>query len=198
MTTRDNPYGREFPERSTPDPGQAGSMGGPGYSPPYSQSSLPARMPDGGEQMKQKAGQLTEQAKEQTRSFFDGQRERLAEGLGGVATALRQTGHQLSDQDRGAVAQYADRAADTMQRASSYLRDTSAEEMLGSVERYARREPALFLGGALALGFLGARFLKSSRRRENMQPGRFPTASFRGGPQGPGYTGGPSWPGEAS
>jgi len=29
-----------------------------------------------------------------------------------------------------------------------------------------RREPALFLGGAFALGLLGARFLKSSRKGE--------------------------------
>ena len=37
--------------------------------------------------------------------------------------------------------------------------------MLGDVGTFARREPAMFLGGAFVLGLLGGRFLKSSHVR---------------------------------
>lgn len=142
------------------------------------------------EQAQQQAGQLTAQAKEQTRSFLDSQRERLADGLDSLAAALRQTSQQFHTQDRDAIAQYTDRAADSVERASSYLRSTDVNEMVSSVEQYARREPALFLGGALALGFLGARFLKSSSSRRGRHAGQhragagYPsqTTEFRGGP----------------
>jgi len=149
------------------------------------------------EQAQEKAGHLTEKAKEQTTSFLDSQRERLADAMDSAATALRQSSHQLQGQDRGAMAQYGFSAADNMHRASDYLRRTDTDAMLHSVEGYARREPALFLGGALALGFLGARFLKSSRRADQQQSGRFPTG-YRGGPSMTGFAGGPPRSEEAS
>jgi hypothetical protein len=37
--------------------------------------------------------------------------------------------------------------------------------LVGDVENFARRQPALFIGGALALGILAARFLKSSSQQ---------------------------------
>jgi hypothetical protein len=38
--------------------------------------------------------------------------------------------------------------------------------MVGEVERFARRQPTLFLGIAVAVGFLAVRFLKSSGRMD--------------------------------
>ena len=37
---------------------------------------------------------------------------------------------------------------------------------VSSTERFARREPLFFLGGAFVVGLLAARFLKSSERAE--------------------------------
>jgi hypothetical protein len=47
--------------------------------------------------------------------------------------------------------------------------DTGSGDILVSVQDYARRHPATFLGGAFVLGLTVARFLKSSARR---RPGR--------------------------
>jgi hypothetical protein len=52
---------------------------------------------------------------------------------------------------------------------SNYLQNTDVSEMVDRTEEFARRRPALFLGGAFALGLLGARFLKSSRRQQEKQ-----------------------------
>jgi hypothetical protein len=41
--------------------------------------------------------------------------------------------------------------------------------MVRNVEDFARRQPALFIGGAFMLGLLGARFLKSSAQTDPSQ-----------------------------
>jgi hypothetical protein len=53
-------------------------------------------------------------------------------------------------------------AADQMRHFSDQLRQKDVRELLSDVERFAQRQPTVFLGGAFALGLLGARFLKSS------------------------------------
>jgi hypothetical protein len=54
------------------------------------------------------------------------------------------------------------RQADQM---ADYLRRADADVLRQDVERLARRQPALVLGGAFVAGLIGARFLKSSERR---------------------------------
>ena len=41
--------------------------------------------------------------------------------------------------------------------------------MRADLENLARRQPAIVLGGALVLGLIGARFLKSSRRDRRLR-----------------------------
>jgi hypothetical protein len=115
------------------------------------------------DQAQQAAGQVVGQAREQVSSRLTGQKDRAAEGLTSVAQALRQTGRQLRDQDQQAVTGYIDSAASQVERISSYLRNNDLGQLVDDVERFARRQPALFLGGTFMLGVLGARFLKSSR-----------------------------------
>jgi hypothetical protein len=114
------------------------------------------------DQAQQKAGQLVAQAQQRTTSRLATQKEQAAGRVETVAQALRQTGQQLRDQDQGAFAWYADRAAEQMERLSGYLHDRDVSEIIGEVEGFARRQPALFVGAAFGLGLLGARFLKSS------------------------------------
>nr|UXE45863.1 hypothetical protein Hi04_10k_c5380_00015 [uncultured bacterium] len=93
------------------------------------------------------------------------QKARAADSLGSVAQALRQSGDQLRSKDTGMpVGQYISTAADRVERLSDYLRRSTVSNMMGEVEQFARRQPAVFIGGALMLGLLGARFLKSSGR----------------------------------
>jgi len=113
---------------------------------------------------KDTAADVAGQAREQVTTKASAQKDRATEGLTSVATALRQTSEQLRSQDTGPVSQYVEQAADQVEKVTQYLQSKSVGEIVGEVERFARREPALFLGGAFALGLLGARFLKSSNR----------------------------------
>lgn len=116
-------------------------------------------------QAKQQAKDLAHQAEQQAKSALSSRKAQAAAGLTDVAQAFRQTGNQLNDQDRGTVAQYSNQVADRVEQLSTYLENKEIDEMIADAEAFARRQPELFIGGALVLGFLGARFLKSSNER---------------------------------
>jgi hypothetical protein len=126
-------------------------------------------------QAKDKAQQLASQAQEQTTKQVESGlakgKNQAAETLSGVAQSLRFSSQQLREQNQGGVSRYTERAADQVERLSNYLQSADATEIVDRVEDFARRQPALFLGGAFTLGLLGARFLKSSRRREGQTVG---------------------------
>jgi hypothetical protein len=122
-------------------------------------------------QAKEKAQQLVGQGKEQVTRRFGASAAQLkgqASGaLGNFAEAMRQAGQQFREQDRGIVGGYAERAAEQAKRLSEHLQRTEVDELVKQLEGVARRAPAAFLGGAFAVGVVGARFLKSSRRRRS-------------------------------
>ena len=84
----------------------------------------------------------------------------------------------MRDQDYGGVAGYVDQLADRVESASDYLKQQDVGDFIHGLERYAKREPAIFIGGAVAVGVIAARFLKSSGER-----------SRRSGRQNSGQTG---------
>jgi hypothetical protein len=147
------------------------------------------------DQVQQKAGEVAAKAQEQVASRLSTQKENAAQSLSSVASALRQTGQQLSGQDQMGVTGYIDQAADQVERLSSYLQDNDLGRLVGDVERFARRQPALFLGGAFLAGLLGARFLKASRPEQyDIQRYDAPGYGYRGvygsgmgGAYSPGY-----------
>lgn len=118
--------------------------------------------------VKEKTGQLVDEARHKASANMSGQMNRAADGLGSIAQAVRHTGQQLRSEDKSGIAGYADAAADQVERFSTYLRDSDFEDVVHEVEQIARRQPFLFLGGAFLAGFLGARFLKSSSPSEDM------------------------------
>ena len=82
---------------------------------------------------------------------------------------------------------YVDQAADQVERLSEYVRERDVVQIAGDVEKFARREPALFLGGAFVLGLCAARFLKSSaqssqsaQQSQSAQPVQGPQGSKNG------------------
>jgi hypothetical protein len=115
----------------------------------------------------QKLG-LTDQLREQASSQLSGRKDRAVEGLSSLVEAARQTGRQLREKDQTGVAAYVETAADQIERFSQSMGNKDLTEIVGDVERFARRQPALFLGVGFGLGLLGARFLKSSRPRPGL------------------------------
>lgn len=124
--------------------------------------------------VKETASHVAGRAKQQVGRQVESQKDRAAGGLGEMANALRQTSSQLREQKSSSMPEYMERAADQVDRVSGYLRGASVGEMVEGVERFARRDPVLFFGGAFTLGLLAARFLKASSPRSERygMPGR--------------------------
>ena len=191
MTTRD-PYASTPPgTTSTP---RARSMteaqtqqGGGGAGSEGTTEQVKEKASEAVDQAKRKTGQLVEQATEQAKPRLESQKERAAGSLSTTAQALRQTGQQLREQEEGPVAQFAERAAEQVERVAGYLREKDITQLVSEVEDFARRQPALFLGGAFALGLLSARFLKSSGQQARQGGGSQGRAQGAGAASPPGY-----------
>jgi len=121
------------------------------------------------QQTQEAAGQLAGQAKDQAVSLVANQKDRTVQSLSSLAQALRQTGQSLQDQNQGAVSQLTDKVATQIEHVSGYLHERDMNQLLGEAEGYTRRNPALVLGGAFALGLLAARFLKTSGTGQGSQ-----------------------------
>lgn len=132
----------------------------------YGQSTMDqtkGQMQDMAQQAKDTAGNLVGQARTQVKTQLNTQKDKAAESLGGVADAIRQTGTQLEGQEQPVpVGRYANQAADVIDNVAQYLRTNDIDAMFGQVEDVARRQPVVFVGAAFVLGFMAARFLKSS------------------------------------
>jgi hypothetical protein len=104
------------------------------------------------------------QARDSATTSLTQSRQQAAERIGGIAGAMRSTSGHLRSENQPNVANLADSLAEQMERLSSYLRDRDLRGFQRDAESFARRQPALAIGAALALGMLGARFFKSSQR----------------------------------
>jgi len=118
------------------------------------------------EDAKRETSKVAGQASDYVSGLVSRQKDQAADSLGGVAGAIRDVGNRLQEQDQAAgVGQYAMRAADQVDRLSSYLRDRDLNTFFRDTETFARRHPDVFLGGTFLAGLLLARFLKSSSDR---------------------------------
>jgi len=96
------------------------------------------------------------------KNAFWEQKERAARELESTAQAFRQSGAQMKEQDLLLVGQLANAVADQAERFSTYLHSRDVTDFLSEVKTFARRQPKLFLGGAVITGVLLTRLLKSS------------------------------------
>ncbi len=80
------------------------------------------------------------------------QKESLAGRLEDVAAAVHRSGEQLEGH-QDALAKLVERGADELTALAGALRTNDLRTLMGNVEAFSRRQPALFVGAALAAGF---------------------------------------------
>jgi uncharacterized protein YicC (UPF0701 family) len=106
-----------------------------------------------------------QQARERAGTSLGESKTQFADQIGAVAEALRRTTEHLRSEDQSRIAGLTETLARQIDQVSNYLRNKDAAAMRADLENVARRQPAIALGGALVLGLIGARFLKSTERR---------------------------------
>ena len=108
---------------------------------------------------------MAREAQEAGRDFIQEQKENLAQKVDKYAEAVRATSERLRSEEGNVLADPAQKAAQQLERVSSYLRDKEPGDFLYDLESYARRRPEVVFGGLFVVGLAAARFLKASRRR---------------------------------
>ncbi|MDQ6681865.1 MAG: hypothetical protein M3Y88_01160 [Chloroflexota bacterium] len=107
-------------------------------------------------------GQLVDKAREQGTRQAQQQKQRAADALVTLAGSLRKMSGDIGDQDQQAIASVTQLTADKTEQLAQFLRQTDVAQMIGRVEDFGRRQPALFLGAAFGVGLLASRFLKAA------------------------------------
>lgn len=113
-----------------------------------------------------------EQARDKARSSLGESKSQFADQFGTVAEALRRTTEHLRSEDQQRIAGITETVARQVDQVANYLRRKDAGAMRADLENLARRQPALVIGGALVLGLIGARFLKSSQSERRFRGSR--------------------------
>ena len=114
------------------------------------------------QQGQQIAGGAVSKVTDQVKGQLSTQKDNLAGAVDSVALVLMQASNTLKEQGQPAIAGYGDKAAEEITKVGDYLKKKQVDELVSDVSDYARANPAIFLGVAVTLGAIAARFLKSS------------------------------------
>lgn len=116
--------------------------------------------------LKQQAGThargIAGEATRQVRSRAEQETERAGAALGQAGSQLQALAEGNID-DAGVLGEYAQQAAQTVNRWADTVQDRGLEGLLDDMRGFARRRPGMFLLGALAAGVVAGRFGRNLR-----------------------------------
>ena len=121
--------------------------------------------------MRERVGPIADQVKDQASAVAQQQMTSAAEGLDSAAGAVNAVGDRLRENNLGELSQYTGMAAEQIEKLATWLRTTTPEDIARDVEDFAKKQPAVFVAGALALGLIGVRFLRSTGQDHNQNSG---------------------------
>jgi hypothetical protein len=125
--------------------------------------------------VREKAAEFADGAKQQASSFYDKKKSTVVSEIGNFASILRQAGEAG---DAGIAGRLAAVAAERIETWSNAADAKDLDDVLHEVEAFARRSPALFIGGAMVIGFAASRFVKSSAR--NLSTNNYSSEAYGG------------------
>lgn len=136
--------------------------------------------------VKDEAGHVFEETKHQTRRIVDDGLAELKQQAGvgqeRLADVVRSLTGELesmtdSSSESGPVMALATRAQRFGDEAASWLENTSSEDLLDSVRRFAARRPMAFLAISAGVGFVAARLVRSLSEGQGQAGGRSTSTS---------------------
>ena len=117
---------------------------------------------------------------EEVQSQFAQQSSFAADQTDKVSAVLRNMADEFDQQDQHTFSNYTHHLAGYSDSLSEKLREKDLSYFVDEARNVSRRQPALFMGGAIAAGFVLARFFRSSAEAQNAEPGRdsAPTSKY--------------------
>lgn len=118
---------------------------------------------DAKETLKQEGQRLAEDVKAKAGGLAAEQKDAASSYLTDISAAIHDLTSTLDKQGHGQMAQYTRSAADELRRMGQAVSERDFSDLAREVAAFAQRRPAIFFGGAFAIGFGLARFLASSK-----------------------------------
>lgn len=103
---------------------------------------------------------IAKEATDQVSKSVSSQKSAGADYIASFAQATGRAADQFEN-DIPQAAQFIRQASDQIQGFADTVRERDARELISDVQDFVRRQPTLFFGGAVVLGFAALRFLKS-------------------------------------
>lgn len=117
---------------------------------------------------------MAEEARHRITEIVDQQKAVGADTVAGVARAAQSAAGDL-ERTSPQLARLVRTAAEGADRIAGDLRSSDLNQIVGNISRFGRRQPVAFFGGAVLVGFILARFLKSDAQpSQNSAPSRDP------------------------
>ncbi|MCP1313351.1 hypothetical protein [Halomonas sp. 707D7] len=127
------------------------------------------------EQGQAAARDVYDAAEHQAEHLYDSQRQRFSRQAATFTEVMHTTAEAFDRHHQPFFSEQARKAAHYADSVSHQLRDKDLKHLCRDAERYSRREPAIFIGGAIAAGFLVARFLRSSASHDHGHASEYAT-----------------------
>lgn len=107
---------------------------------------------DVAQEAKARAASVADVVTDKVSATAQAQKDSLAGRLEDVAAAVHRSGEQLEGH-QDALAKLVERGADELAALAGALRTNDLRTLMGNIEEFSRRQPALFVGATLAAGF---------------------------------------------
>ncbi len=114
---------------------------------------------DARDRIRAEGERAVDNARENAQTFAAERRDFASDYLGDVSDALVSAQNTLTDRGRTGAANLVHKAATEMNDLASRVHGQDVGRAISEVETFARNRPALFFGGAFALGFIVTRVL---------------------------------------
>jgi ElaB/YqjD/DUF883 family membrane-anchored ribosome-binding protein len=130
-------------------------------------------------------------ARSAAESLLEEQKRQIADRVSGIARALQSAAQPLHESQSHVIAGYIEEAATQVDTLSRTMRERHWGELVADTEDLARRQPAWFVLGAVATGFILGRLLWTStgdrrndagRSSRSSEPPRTVTAAISSAP----------------
>jgi len=116
-------------------------------------------------------------AREQATDYVDRRKDDIAQSVADFATSLRESTHSFDE--RPNIRAVVDTAAEGLEQLADTIRERTFADFFNDFEDVVRRRPATVAAVTVAVGFLTARFIKSTA--EDMRHDRMSTNMAQGG-----------------
>lgn len=140
---------------------------------------------------------LGAQAKDQASGYVEEGKHAVTQNLDDFAQAIRRASDELSKTEQTMASQIVRQAANGLESLSRSIDGANVDDMMASIRRFGRNNPAAFIGGALLVGLALGRFARASSPQSSAgwrDDDRQDSQSWRGGER----SGRPEWRGSGS